>query len=154
MIIVSACLSGVKCRYDGQSRDNECVKKLVGQRKAIPLCPEVLGGRPVPREPVEITGGTAEDVFSGKAVIRDKNGADVTTDVMKGVAEVLAAVRRLNIDTVVLKTKSPTCGCGQVYDGTFSGKLIDGDGILTAALIKEGIKVYTEESINEILDTL
>ena len=145
MIIVSACLAGVNCRHDGKNRENPIIQKLISNHLAVPLCPEVLGGRPVPRVPCEITGGTAEQVLSGTAFVRDKNGKDVTAEVLDGVKIFMKAVARMNVTAVILKTKSPTCGRGKVHDGTFTGKMIDGNGVLTAALLKEGIRVYTEE---------
>ena len=154
MILISACLCGVNCRHDGCVIENKLLKKLVGLRKAIPLCPEVLGGRTVPREPAEIVGGTAEDVMSGKAKIKDKTGKDVTNDIVTGVLYAVAAVKKMGIKKAILKTKSPTCGMGKIFDGSFSGKLIDGNGILTAALLKEGVVVYTEDNCTSLVDEL
>lgn len=152
MIIVSACLAGVCCRYDGTSKINKDIMKLVAERKAIPLCPEVLGGRKVPREQVEIINGTGEDVIDGKAFVKDKNGNDVTEEILNGVKEVLLTIERLNVKVVILKTKSPTCGFGKIYDGTFSSVLKDGNGVLAAALIRKNIKILTEENFFEFID--
>jgi uncharacterized protein YbbK (DUF523 family) len=145
MIIVSACLAGVKCRHDGKSKENELIQKLISRRLALPLCPEILGGRPVPRTACEITGGTAAQVLDGRAFVKDKNGKDVTEEILDGVKNVMKAIKRMKVTSVILKTKSPACGKGRIFDGTFTGKMIDGNGVLTAALLKEGIKVYTEE---------
>ena len=145
MIIVSACLAGVNCRHDGKNKEDVLIQKLISKRLAVPLCPEVLGGRPVPRVPCEISGGTAEQVLAGTATVRDKNGRDVTHEVLDGVKIFMKAVARMNVTAVILKTKSPSCGKGKIYDGTFTGKMTDGNGVLTAVLLKEGIKVYTEE---------
>ena len=154
VILVSACLCGVNCRHDGNMIDNQLLKKLVAQKKAIPLCPEMLGGRGVPRYPAEIVGGSAEDVINGRAKIKDRMGKDVTNETIAGVLYVVAAVKRMGIKNAILKTKSPTCGMGKIFDGSFSGKLIDGDGILTAALIKEGIKIYTENDCSTLVKEL
>jgi uncharacterized protein YbbK (DUF523 family) len=154
MIIVSSCLAGVACRHDGKSKETEKIRRLVSERKAIPLCPEVMGGRPVPRAVCEIIGGTAEDVLAGRAKVMDKDGKDVTEEVVTGAKYVVAAVKRMNVTAAILKTKSPSCGKGKIYDGTFTGKLIDGDGVLAAALLKEGIKVYTEEDCGPLVDEL
>ena len=154
MIIVSACLAGVNCRHDGRNKENTLIQKLISKRLAVPLCPEVLGGRPVPRPPCEITGGTAAQVLDGAAYVRDKNGRDVTQEVLDGVKIFMKAVARMNVTAVILKTKSPTCGRGKVHDGTFKGKMIDGNGVLTAALLKEGVKVYTEEDCGEFAKEL
>lgn len=152
--MVSACLAGVNCRHDGKTIGNKLIQKLVGRRLATPLCPEVLGGRPVPRTACEISGGTGMQVLSGAAKVMDQNGIDVTAEIKDGVTNVMKAVRRMNITAVILKTKSPTCGKGKIHDGTFTGKTIDGNGVLTAALISEGIKVYTEEDCEAFAEEL
>lgn len=154
MIIVSACLAGVNCRYDGCLLENKLIKKLVSARQAIPLCPEVMGGRPVPRAPAEIKGGTGEDVLTGKAGIIDREGRNVTQEVITGVNYVAAAAKRMNVRIFILKTKSPTCGYGQVFDGTFTGKLVPGNGVMAAALLREGIKIYTEHDCGGLIDEL
>jgi len=154
MILISACLCGVNCRYDGCVIENQPLKKLVELKKAIPLCPEVLGGRGVPRHPTEITGGTADDVLCGKAKIKDIKGGDVTKETLLGVLYVVAAVKRIGIKSAILKTKSPACGMGEIFDGSFSNKLINGNGVLTAALLKEGVTVYTEDNCAAIVDEL
>jgi len=112
----------------------------------VPLCPEVLGGRPVPRVPCEIKGGSGADVLDGRAKVYEKTGADVTEEMKEGAALTAAAALRMGIKTAVLKSKSPSCGCGRIYDGTFSGRLIDGNGTAAEALIRAGIKVYNEEN--------
>ena len=154
MIIVSACLAGVACRHDGTGRENELIQELAANRLAMPMCPEVLGGREIPRTPCEIQGGTGADVIAGRAKVTDKNGKDVTKEIMEGVNTVLKAVERMNVTAVILKSKSPTCGCGSIYDGSFSGKLIAGDGVLAAALKQKGVKVYTEENCGEFAEKM
>jgi uncharacterized protein YbbK (DUF523 family) len=151
MIIVSACLAGVNTRYDGKNKLIEAVQKLVGQKKAIPLCPEALGGLGVPRKPAEIAGGTGEDVLDGKAIVKDEDGNDVTEEFIFGAKIIVKTVKRMNAAAVILKTKSGSCGYGKIYDGTFSGKLRDGNGVLTAMLLREGIKIYTEENFEELI---
>ena len=154
IIIVSACTAGVKCRYDESHRVNKKIVKLVSEKKALPLCPEVLGGRPVPRSPVEIVGGTGDDVIDGIARVKDKEGNDYTEEVIDGVEEFLKTVSRLNVKVVVMKTKSPTCGYGKIHDGTFSGILKAGNGVLAAALERRGIKIYTEDNLQDLPDTI
>lgn len=154
MILISACLCGVNCRHDGCIIENQLLKKLVALKKAIPLCPEILGGRGVPRQPSEIVGGSADDVINGMAKIIDKTGVDLTSEILTGVLQVVATAKKLEIKKAVLKTKSPACGMGKIFDGTFSGKLTDGNGILTTALIKEGIEVYTEDNCSTLVDEL
>ena len=139
-IIVSACLLGVPCRYDGKSKENKKLMELGNQFNFLPVCPEEYGGLPTPRVPAEIRNGK----------VINKNGFNVTANYIKGAKEVLKICKLYNCDTAILKSKSPACGKGKIYDGTFSGTLIDGNGITTDLLIKNGIKVYTEdEFINE-----
>lgn len=152
MIVVSACIAGVECRYDGTSKLDENILKLVARRKAIPLCPEMLGGRKVPREPVEIINGDGEDVLDGKAFVKDKNGNDVTKEILDGIKEFMLTIDRLGVKMVILKTKSPTCGYGKIYDGTFNNVLKDGNGVLAAALKRKGITIYTEENFMQFYD--
>jgi uncharacterized protein YbbK (DUF523 family) len=154
MIVVSACLAGVACRHDGSSKTNEIIQKLAGKKLAVPLCPEVLGGRPVPRVTCEITGGTAAQVLDGAAKVTDKDGKDVTAQILEGVKIVLKAAKKMNVTAAILKTKSPTCGMGRVYDGTFTGKMINGNGVLAEALLREGVKVYTEENFEVFAEAL
>ncbi|MGD0565907.1 MAG: DUF523 domain-containing protein [Candidatus Goldiibacteriota bacterium] len=151
MIFVSACLAGVKTRYDGTDRLDEKIRALVVSGAAIPLCPEVLGGRGIPRETIEITGGDGAQVLSGRARVVDQKGGDHTKEILEGVDEFIKAAKAMGVAAVILKTKSPTCGHKKIYDGTFTGKLIDGSGVLSAALEKESIKIYTEENCGELL---
>ena len=139
-ILVSACLLGVNCKYDGTSNKDEKVLKLAKDFILIPVCPEILGGLPTPREPAE---------QKGKKVIT-KSGKDVTKFFKKGAKEVLKIAKIFKIKKAILKQKSPSCGCGKIYDGTFSGKLIRGDGVTTKLLKKNKIKVFTEENLNSI----
>lgn len=135
--LCSACLLGVKCRYNGESSPNERVIKLLEKEVLIPVCPEQLGGLPTPREPVELKGG--------KAIT--KSGMDVTENFVRGAKQVLEIAKLFRIEEAIMKQGSPSCGCGRIYDGTFSGKLIEGYGITAALLLKNGIKVITEEEV-------
>jgi len=137
MKIVSACLAGIKCRWDGEARPCQKVIKLVIQGKAIPVCPEQLGGLATPRTPAEQKDNK---VFT-------KTGEDVTAKFEKGAKEALKIALLANCDEAILKAKSPSCGSNKVYDGTFSGKLIDGDGVFARVLKKNNIKVYSENDI-------
>ena len=137
MKIVSACLAGIKCRWDGQAKPCQEVIDLVKQGKAIPVCPEQLGGLSTPRTPAE----QKEDrVFT-------KTGEDVTAQFEKGAKEALKIALLTNCDEAIIKSKSPSCGSGKVYDGTFSGKLVDGDGVFAKILKKNNIKVSSENDI-------
>jgi uncharacterized protein YbbK (DUF523 family) len=137
MKIVSACLAGINCRWDGKSKPCKKVMKLVAEGKAIPVCPEQLGGLTTPRAQSEIKGGKVFTI----------NGQDVTPQCTKGAKEALKIAKRSNCKEAILKSNSPSCGVGKVYDGTFSGKLISGDGVFTKLLRKNGIKVKTEKEI-------
>ena len=139
MILVSACLAGINCSWDGGNRLNKKMKELVDKKRAIAICPELLGGRTVPRLKTEIEGGTGGDVLNGKAKVIDENGKDVTSEFIRGAYMSLDIVRKYNIREAVLKSKSPSCGVGKIYDGSFKGILSDGDGVAVALLKREKI---------------
>ncbi|MBM7582055.1 uncharacterized protein YbbK (DUF523 family) [Caldicoprobacter guelmensis] len=147
MILVSACLAGICCKYNGGDNGVPLIKELVRQGKAIPLCPEQLGGLPTPRLPAEIKGGSARDVWQGKALVVRKDGVDVTENFIRGAREVLKFCREMGIKRAILKARSPSCGKGLIYDGTFTGKLVEGNGITAQLLIDNGIGVLTEDEI-------
>ncbi len=131
--IVSACLAGIKCRYDGSSKKDDYVCALVRDKKAICVCPEVLGGLTTPREPSEIVDNK----------VITKSGKDVTDNYIKGSMEVLKIAKKHNIKKAILKDKSPACGMC-TYDGTFSGKLIPSPGITSKLLIENDIEVISK----------
>jgi uncharacterized protein YbbK (DUF523 family) len=136
-ILVSACLLGLKTKYDGKSNFNKKVLKLTKKAILVPVCPEILGGLSIPREPAE----------QRKKKVITKSGKDVTENFKKGAKEVLRIAKILKIKKAILKQKSPSCGSGKIYDGSFSGKVIEGDGILTFLLKKHKIKVISEEDL-------
>lgn len=131
--IVSACLAGLHCRFDCATKEREDIRKMVEQGEAIPVCPEQMGGLSTPREPSEIIDGK---VFT-------KSGKDVTPEFLKGAEEGLKIALMVNATEAYLKSRSPSCGCGQIYDGSFTGNLIEGDGVFTRLLKKNGIKVHS-----------
>jgi len=135
-ILVSACLLGTPCRYDGSGKADARLLKLGAKRQLIPVCPELLGGLPTPRPPAERVG----------ARILDQSGADVTAAYLRGAQETLRLARLLGCKTAILKARSPSCGAGQIYDGTFSGTLVAGQGVTAALLSQNGVTVFTEES--------
>lgn len=135
--IVSACLAGIRCRYDGRACSNKKVVELVKQGEAIPVCPEQLGGLPTPRQSCEI---------KNRKVI-SKKGEDLTKKFLRGAEEALKIAKLVNCKTAILKSKSPSCGCGKIYDGSFVGKLVKGDGIFTRLLKQNDIKVISEEEL-------
>jgi len=137
IILCSACLLGIKCRYDGKSKANKKIIELSKKEILIPVCPEQLGGLPTPREPAE---------QRGKKVIT-KSGKDVTKNFKMGAKQVLKLAKLFGIKKAILKQKSPSCGCGQIYDGTFSDKVIKGNGVTTALLKREGIKITSDDKI-------
>lgn len=144
-IIVSGCLAGIPCSHDGRSRERARIKALVKSGRAIPVCPEQLGGRPTPRETTELTGGDGKAVLAGRAQAVTREGRDVTAEFVKGAERVLAVARRHGCRLAVLKARSPSCGRGEIYDGSFSGERIAGDGVTAALLAEEGLTVITDE---------
>lgn len=137
MIIVSACLAGIKCRYDGSSSDCAAVIDLVKKGKAIPICPEQVGGLSTPRKPCEQRNGR----------IVSCDGEDFTDAFMRGAANSVKIALVAGCKEAILKSKSPSCGYGLVFDGTFSGKTIRGNGVFADMLEKKGIKVRTEKAL-------
>jgi len=137
MIIVSACLAGVNCAYDGKSRTCNAVIELVKNGEAIPVCPEQLGGLSTPRNPVEIVAGR----------VKDRSGKDFTLEFERGALEVLKIAQLCGAETAILKSRSPSCGHGKVYDGSFNHQLIEGDGFTAALLKANGISVLDENNV-------
>lgn len=148
MRLISACLLGMKCAWNGEEnyRSDKAIE-LMDSETLIPVCPEQLGGLKVPRAPQEIQGGSGEDVLDGKCRVLNKNGEDVTREFVAGAEEALGIARQFHIEQFVGKSNSPSCGCGRIYDGTFSQKLIAADGVTTALLKRNGIGVMTEEEL-------
>ena len=140
-ILISACLIGCACRYDGKSKPYPAVEQLQKKHTLIPICPEIYGGLPTSRPPSEIVGDS----------VQNSAGEDVTAAYMRGAAEALRLAKLFGCKVAVLKAKSPSCGKGMVYDGTFSRTLTSGDGVTVALLQKNGITVYTEDEIEAIL---
>ena len=134
-VLVSACLLGENCKWDGGNNRNERVIALCAGREVIPVCPEIAGGLPVPRQPSEIR--------NGRVTARD--GTDVDAAFRDGAARCLAQCEGRQIECAVLKARSPSCGKGSVYDGSFNGTLVPGDGVFAAMMQARGIPVFTEE---------
>lgn len=132
-ILVSACLLGTNCKYSGGNNYSEEVMEYLKDYEIIPICPEQLGGLPTPRPASEIIGDK----------VINNEGTDVTSNYQKGAEEALKIAKLLGIKKALLKAKSPSCGNGKIYDGTFSGTLIDGDGITTKLLKENNIEVIT-----------
>jgi len=137
--LCSACLLGVTCRFDGPRKPDKRVMDLMDSELLIPICPEQLGGLTTPREMAEISGSK---VFT-------LSGKDVTKQFRQGAKEVLKIAKLLGIKKAILKQRSPSCGCGRIFDGTFTRSLKKGDGITTKLLKKNGIEVISEEELPE-----
>ena len=146
MILISACLLGINCKYSGGNNKNPRLISLLQDEKLIAVCPEELGGLPTPRLPAEITGGNARDVLQGKAKVCLKDGTEVTQEFVKGAEKTKQIACDHSIKLAIMKERSPSCGVNSVYDGTFSGKVILGSGISTTLLKDLGIKVISEET--------
>ena len=142
-LLISLCLLGEPCRYDGKSvpLDGTIIEKLKEKYTLVTVCPEQEGGLPTPRIPAE---------RQGKNVVR-RDGVDVTAEYRKGAEVALSLCRRFGISIALMKAKSPSCGAGRIYDGTFSGTLTDGDGVTVSLLSGNGIKIFTENDINSLL---
>ena len=138
-ILVSACLLGQACRYDGKSKPCPAVITLGDRYNLIPICPEVMGGLPTPRTPSEICG---ERVLM-------KDGKDVTANYQSGAKKALAIARENACTVAILKEKSPSCGSGLIHNGLFDGGLVEGDGITAKLLKSQGILVLGESKITE-----
>ena len=137
MILVSACLMGDNCKYNGGNNRNEAVIEYLKDKTYRTVCPEVAGGLQCPRPPAEICGDR----------VIDKEGNDVTEAFTLGANKTLIFARALKAELCILKANSPSCGCGMIYDGTFSGTKIAGNGITTDLLLKNNFRVITEKDV-------
>lgn len=135
---ISACLLGYRYRYDGSHRKNKELIKLLNKHELIPICPEFSAGFPIPHDPIELKDEKAFFI----------NGTDVSDKLMKGCHICFAKIR--DCDLIILKGKSPSCGYKKIYDGSFSGKLIDGNGMFTSICLKNDLKVFSDEDIESI----
>ena len=151
-ILVSACLLGELVRYNSEILPDcpSILKEWEQAGRVIPVCPEILGGLSVPRAPAEIQGGEGKDVLAGNARVMNINGQEVTQAFLSGAREALQLAEENGIAYALLKACSPSCGNKIIYDGSFTGSLIEGQGV-TAALIKQsGIQVFNEKEIDKI----
>ena len=143
-VLVSLCLLGIECRYDGRGNACEGLNKLVERCEIVPVCPEQLGGLPTPRTPAERRDGR----------VVTKDGRDVTEAFKRGADQVCRLAEALQIRWALLKARSPSCGTGKVYDGTFAGRLIPGMGVTALALYHAGIPVYDDEHIDDLIQRI
>lgn len=139
-ILVSACLLGMECRYDGSGSLINELTKLKDKHNLIPVCPEIYGGLQTPREPAELQGGK----------VITKSGEDVTEEYQKGAQEIAKLADFYDCSLAILKERSPSCGFGEIYDGTFRGILIPGNGLTAGLLSKKGIRVIGESEIDSL----
>jgi len=137
--IVSACLAGEKCRYDGNSNTVNSIKEMVTKGTALPVCPEMIGGLSVPRVRCELSKNN-----DGSFEITGEDGNSYTDAFRKGAMLSLDIALKKGITKAVLKSKSPSCGCGLIYDGTFTRKLVEGNGAAADLFLKSGIEILTE----------
>lgn len=144
MILVSACLAGFPCRYDGRSAADPQVVEMVRKGLALPVCPEQLGGLGTPRPPGEIAGGDGGDVLAGCAWVCTADGEDLSAAFVRGARETLGLCRRYRLGSALLKGRSPSCGGKEIYDGSFSSVLRPGEGVTAALLRQHGIDVATK----------
>ncbi len=140
MILVSACLLGINCRFDGQCRINEALLSSLKGTYYIPVCPEQLGGLPTPRSRAWITDGDGDDVLAGRSSVVNEAGGDVTAQFIKGALETEKLVALFNIKKAYLKSKSPSCGAGKIYHGK---DLVTGNGVCAALLLKKKVALIS-----------
>jgi uncharacterized protein YbbK (DUF523 family) len=150
-IMISSCLLGVECRYDGTGKAVPELRTILEGYRVVTVCPETLGGLTIPRPPAEIKGGAGLEVLAGTAGVFNREGRECTAEFIRGAEATLELVRRHQPKLVILKAKSPSCGVGAIYDGSFTGRLKPGDGVTTALLKQHGVKVYTETAFLEQL---
>ena len=144
MILASACLCGINCKYNGSNNLHPRFLQLLEQNQLLPVCPEQLGGLCTPRKPSEIFQGSGIDVLEGRCPVITRTGQDVTEQFIRGAKETLNIARLAKVKLAVLKSNSPSCGVGQIYDGTFSSRLTPGDGVTAALLKKHDIQVISD----------
>ena len=148
MILVSACLLGVNCKYNGSNSLSKDVLKVIKDKGSfVACCPELLGGLSIPRGPYEITEGSGKDIAAGNAKVISQSGEDVTKEFLEGARRALRIAKQNGVKLAILKARSPSCGVNRIYDGTFSGILIKGEGVLAALLKQEGIELISDEEI-------
>ena len=143
-ILVSACLLGVYCRYNGERKQMDGIERLMECAELIPVCPEILGGLPTPRPAAERVGDR----------VMNREGADVTEAYRRGAEETLRLAELFGAKMALLKERSPSCGMGKIHDGSFLGRIVDGSGVTAELLAAHGISVYGESCIDELLKTL
>ena len=151
MIIVSACLLNLPVRYKGDGNLCGLLLPYAACGRLLPFCPEAAGGRPTPRPPAEISGGTGLDVWQNCAMVVNNQGENVTAAFKLGALRCAEICRKYNITAAILKQRSPSCGSSAIYDGSFQSRLVPGSGVTAALLAQQGVKIYSEEDVTEEL---
>ncbi len=140
-LLISACLLGRNCKYNGGNNYAPLTEALKARYELVPVCPECLGGLPIPHEPSERVGDR----------VLSKSGADVTAAFQRGAEKTLALALQHGVKKAVLKERSPSCGCGSIYDGTFTGTVVSGSGVAAELLLAHGVEIYGESRMEELL---
>lgn len=140
MIIISSCLCGINCKYNGENNFNKKLLEMVNNGEATPVCPEQLGGLKTPRVPAEITKDE-----NGNIKVITKDGKDVTEEYNLGAKRALEIAKILGAKKAIMQRRSPSCGYKKIYDGSFSKNLVDGNGITVDLFLKNGIEVVSDE---------
>jgi uncharacterized protein YbbK (DUF523 family) len=139
--LISACLAGVNCRWDGTNSRNQKIIELVGKGRALLVCPEELGGLSTPREKAYFFEGDGKDVIAGKGKVITLSSKDITSQLLAGAKKTLKMAKKYKIKYAIMKKNSPSCGCGKIY---IKGKLVKGDGVATVILKRERIKIIAQ----------
>ena len=150
MIMVSACLAGINCKYNGENNYCPSLCTRLASHPHFLVCPETLGCLPIPRMPAEIYGGDGDDVLDGRARVITSQGDDVTNAFIQGARACWELARLNRVSLAILKSNSPSCGCGRIYDGSFSRRLRPGDGVAAALLRRNGVKIISEKDFQQI----
>jgi uncharacterized protein YbbK (DUF523 family) len=158
MLLVSRCLIGDKCRYNGEGKPNQAVIDFLSGlqigRDYLLICPETSGGLPIPRKAGEISNGSAQDVWNGKAKVLNPDGDDYTPGFLQGARLACEIAKKSNAVAALLKEKSPSCGVRFVHDGSFGGGILPGMGVTSLALSKLGVQIFSEKELAELKDFL
>ena len=149
-LVVSACLLGLKTKYNGGDNRREEVLALENSCLFVPICPEQLGGLPTPRAPAEIQGGDGHDVLAGSATVTTRAGKDCTAAFISGARQSLEVAKLVGAQVALLKARSPSCGSDCIYNGQFNGTTTGGDGVTAACFRQAGLTVFTEETIADL----
>lgn len=147
MILVSACLLGINCKYSGDNNNSEKLIEYLKDKEFIIACPEQLGGLSTPRDPSEIVGEGGESILTGDGKVLTNGDKDVSYSFVRGAEETLKIAKLYNCTQAILKEGSPSCGSSLIYDGTFSGVKVNGQGVTTSLLRQHGISVISEKDI-------